>query len=74
MIEQALQLSKETEQNPPPSKGSSAAADELEADFQQRVSYMSTIDSALQKSQQTIEALNKSGTATVSAMMSPERL
>ena len=74
MIEQALQLSKQTEQNPPPSKDSSAAADELEADFQQRVSYMSTIDSAFQKSQQTIEALNKSVAGTVSATTLSERL
>lgn len=74
LIEQVLQLSKQTEQNPPPAKDSSAAAEELEADFQQRVSYMSTIDSAFQKSQQTIEALNKSGATTVSATTLSERL
>jgi hypothetical protein len=73
-VEKAMQLSALVEKDVRVLNGSSAAVDEMEAVFRERVRYMATLDSAYQRSQQVIETLNKSAAANPAAMLSHQRL
>jgi hypothetical protein len=48
-MEEACRLSTELEEGTPPSAGSSAAANELEAAFRERVKYVAALDDAYQE-------------------------
>jgi hypothetical protein len=61
IMEEACRLSTELEEGTPPSVGSSAAANELEAAFRERVKYVAALDDAYQEGRRTIEMLSKSG-------------
>ncbi len=54
-------LSTEIEQGYHQARGSSAAADELEAAFRERVKYVAALDDAYQEARRAIETLPKSG-------------
>ncbi len=60
VVDEGLQLSDEVERTAQPADASSAAANEMEAAFRERVRYMATIDNAYQGAQRLIETLNKS--------------
>src|SRR6266436_3719668 len=60
VVGEGLQLSDEVERTAQPADASSAAANEMEAAFRERVRYMATIDNAYQGAQRLIETLNKS--------------
>jgi Sulfotransferase family len=59
LVDEAMQLSAEVERTAPPAEASSAAADEMEAAFRERVRYVATMDNAYQGAQRLIETLNK---------------
>jgi Sulfotransferase family len=61
VVDEAMQLSAEVERTAQPAGASSAAADEMEAAFRERVRYVATMDNAYQGAQRLIETLNKSG-------------
>jgi len=61
-MEEACRLSAELEESATPNVGSSAAANELEAAFRERVKYVATLDDAYQEARRAIETLPKSGT------------
>jgi Sulfotransferase family len=61
VAETATQLSVKLEQTPQPAEASSAAADEMEAAFRERVRYVANVDSAYQVAQRIIKTLNDSG-------------
>jgi hypothetical protein len=61
IFEEAMQLSGVVEKTCLPVKSSSAANDQIESAFRERVTYMATLDGAYQTSQRMIESLNKSG-------------
>ena len=63
VVEEAMQLSAEVERTPQPGDDSSAAADQIEAAFRERVKYVATMDNAYQGAQRLIETLNKSAQA-----------
>jgi hypothetical protein len=60
VVEEAMQLSAKVEDTPQPGEASSAAADEMDAAFRERVKYVATLDNAYQGAQRLIETLNKS--------------
>jgi hypothetical protein len=59
LVDQATKLSAELEATPQASEPSSAAADALEAHFQQRTQYMATLDKAYKEAQRRIRVLEK---------------
>ena len=61
IMEEACRLSAELEESAPPNVGSSAAANELEAAFGERVEYVAALDDAYQEARRAIETLPKSG-------------
>jgi Sulfotransferase family len=74
VIDEAMQLSRLLETTPQAKEASFDAADEMEATFRKRVTYMATVDSAYQRSQQVIDSLNKSSPVDSAARPSPQRL
>jgi hypothetical protein len=66
-VEKATQLCTEVEQTPQPSEASSAAADEMEVAFRERVRYVANVDKAYQVAQRIIKTLNDSGLPSNSA-------
>jgi hypothetical protein len=60
VIGEALQLFDEVERTAQPEEAASAAANEMEAAFRERVRYVATMDNAYQGAQRLIERLNKS--------------
>lgn len=61
IMEQACRLSTQLEEGTPPSVASSAAANELEVAFRERVKYVAALDDAYQEARRAIETLPKSG-------------
>lgn len=61
VVEKATQLCAKVEQTPQPAEASSAAADEMEAAFRERVRYVANLDNAYQKARRIIKTLNDSG-------------
>jgi Sulfotransferase family len=60
VVNEAMQLCAAVAKTAQPAETSSAAADEMEAAFRERVRYMATLDKAYQSAQQLIDTLNKS--------------
>jgi len=60
VVGEALQLFDEVERTAQPAEAASAAANEMEAAFRERVKYVATMDNAYQMAQRLIETLNKS--------------
>jgi hypothetical protein len=61
VVQKAMRLWTEVEENPSTTKASSLAVDEMEVAFRERVKYVATIASEYQKAQRIIEKLNKPG-------------
>ena len=61
IIEEAHRLSTEIDQGVPSGAGSSAAVDELETAFRERVKYVAALDDVYQEARRVIETLPKSG-------------
>ena len=61
VVEKATQLCAKVEQTPQPAETSSAAVDEMEAAFRERVRYVANIDTAYQKARRIIETVSDSG-------------
>jgi phosphoglycolate phosphatase-like HAD superfamily hydrolase len=61
VVKEATQLSAKIEETAQPAEASSAAADEVEAAFRERVRYLASIDKAYQKARRVLETLSKSG-------------
>ncbi|HAF23064.1 MAG TPA: hypothetical protein DCK93_09175, partial [Blastocatellia bacterium] len=59
LIEQATQLYTEVQETPQPPDASPAAAQEMEAAFDERARYMATVDSEYNRAQQIIATLQK---------------
>jgi len=59
LVEQATRLSAELETNPQSSEPSPAAADALEAEFQQRTQYVAALDKTYKEAQRIIRVLEK---------------
>jgi hypothetical protein len=59
--DEAMQLSAKVERTFQPAEAPSAAADEMETAFRERVRYVATMDNAYQRAQRLTETLNKSG-------------
>ena len=55
IVEAALRLSAEIENNPRPTQSSQAAADKMEVDFRNRVEYSATLDSAYHTTKSRLE-------------------
>jgi Sulfotransferase family len=60
VVDEAMQLSAEVERTAQPAEAASAAANEMEVAFRERVRYVATMDNAYQVAQRLIETLNKS--------------
>ena len=56
IVEAALRLSAEIENNPQPTQNSQAAADKMEVDFSNRVEYFATLDSAYHTTKSRLES------------------
>ena len=61
IMEEACRLSTELEEGTPPTVGSPAVANELEAAFRERVKYVAALDDAYQEARRAIETLPRSG-------------
>jgi len=60
VVKKATRLCAEIEETPQPARASRAAADEMEAAFAERVTYVAAMDNAYQKARRIIEKLNHS--------------
>lgn len=61
VMEKATQLSAKVEQTPQPAEASSAAADEMEVAFRERVRYVANLDNAYHVAQRIIKTFNDAG-------------
>ncbi len=59
VVWEATNLYGRLQETPPPAKGSSVVADEMEAAFRKRVEYMATVDSEYQRAKRMIATLQK---------------
>jgi hypothetical protein len=57
VVDEAMQLSAEVERTSQPAEASSAAADEMEAAFRERVRYVATLDTAYQAQKSRLESM-----------------
>ena len=67
VVEAARQLSAEIEETPQASEHSPSAADELEAEFRERVRYVANLDHAYQQARQITATMSDSGLTSVQA-------
>ncbi len=67
VVEVARQLSAEIEETPQATEHSPSAADELEAEFRERVRYAANLDHAYQQARQLTGAMSDSGLTSVQA-------
>jgi hypothetical protein len=67
VVEAARQLSAEIEETPQSTEHSPSAADELEAEFRERVRYVANLDHAYQQARQLTGAVSDSGLTSVQA-------
>jgi hypothetical protein len=63
VVHKAMQLSAEVERNPQPTEASSAAADEMETAFRERVMYVASIDNQYERALRVIQTLEKQNCA-----------
>ena len=59
IIEEAMRLSRDLQHGSQPAEGSTAATDEMEAAFDERLHYMATLDSQYRRALQTMQELER---------------